>query len=162
MLTQARLKELLDYDPVTGIFRRKSVPAGCHCYAVGDVCGEKFGEGYVRLRLPQGRYQAHRLAWLYMTGSWPVGQIDHINGKKDENRFSNLRDVSSAFNTQNVTAARSNSKTGFLGVTPLRDKFRATIRVDGKQYSLGVYATPELAFAAYVAAKRDMHGGCTI
>lgn len=101
---------------------------------------------------------AHRLAWLYVHGRWPDGLIDHKNGDRADNRFDNLRDVAHRVNMQNLRKAFVSSKTGLLGASPLKDgRFGAFIKRDGKSKNLGTFDTPELAHAAYVAAKRVIH-----
>jgi hypothetical protein len=115
----------------------------------------------MRMCVDGHRYPAHRLAWLYMTGEWP-GEVDHINGKKDDNRWANLRDISHAANSQNVRVAQVNNRCGVLGVKPLRDKFQARICVARKTIHLGTFLTTSEAHAAYVAAKRELHEGCTL
>ena len=105
------LKELLIYDPTTGIFNWK-VKVGKH--NVGDVAGTK--QRYVRIRISGKDYMAHRLAWLYAYGCWPVNQIDHINRDKLDNRLCNLRDVPQSINQRNVGLRKDNSS-GVRGVS---------------------------------------------
>jgi len=103
------------------------------------------------------------MAWLYMTGSWPAAEIDHRNGNKSDNRWENLRDVQPVVNQQNKRRAQSNSKTGFLGVMVSGDgRFCARIRVNGRNKHLGSFRSPELAHAAYLMAKRELHEGGTL
>jgi len=156
MLTQKRLKDLLHYDPETGLFKwantgtgRKNTPG----------CKEN---GYLRIKLDGKKYLAHRLAWLYMMGEWPEHEIDHVNGHKSENRFDNLRDVEKCINIQNQRRASKNNAIGYLGVHAVRDKFRSSIRVKGKLEHLGYFSSPEEAYEAYVLAKRAKHEGCMI
>ena len=84
-LTAERLREVLDYDPDTGVFTRKVRTASS--VKVGDVAGSLNGKGYIRIRVDGRLYFAHRLAWLYVHGEWPVDQVDHINGIKNDNRI---------------------------------------------------------------------------
>jgi hypothetical protein len=155
-----RLRKVLNYDPETGVFTRR-VRTSTRVN-VGDVAGWITDEGYRAIRVDCGTYKAHRLAWLFMTGEWPKNQIDHINRIKNDNRWANLRDVTNAANVQNVHGARSNSKSGFLGVTKHANKFRAAIGHKGKQEYLGLFDTADQAHAAYVIAKRRVHEGCMI
>lgn len=158
-ITAARLRELLTYDPETGAFTnrvkrsRKVVPGEP---AGGLRCG------YVAIRLDGRLYQAHRLAWLYMTGAWPAADVDHINGDRADNRWVNLRDVPHQANMQNQRRPRSDNKTGFLGVHRIGDRFGAQIKGPRGWLGLGYFATPEEAHAAYLKAKRELHEGCTI
>lgn len=91
MLTQAALKEVLHYEPSTGVFTR---------YARRS-CGCQTEQGYIVLGVGQKVYYAHRLAWLYMTGSWPLGEIDHKNRIRNDNRWDNLREASRLTNEHN-------------------------------------------------------------
>lgn len=159
MLTQARLKEWLRYDPSTGLFTR--VKAGGGKAIVGTVISCKRA-GYLQVFIEGHNYVVHRLAWLYMTGEWPKGQIDHINCERADNRWSNLRDVDQSTNMQNRKHSQTNSKTGVLGVSPSYGRFRAAIEVDGKFKHIGRFDTIEEAQAAHLRAKRQHHAGCTI
>ncbi|MCK9994454.1 MAG: hypothetical protein Dbin4_02974, partial [Alphaproteobacteria bacterium] len=98
-LTQSRLKELLHYDPDTGVFTRR-VQTSSNA-RVGDVAGCLHPEGYRHIQIDGKRYAAHRLAWLYMTGEWPTNQLDHLNGVRDDNRWGNLREATHGQNQQN-------------------------------------------------------------
>jgi hypothetical protein len=154
MLTQARLKELISYDPETGIMRRIST---------GKIAGNNT-RGYLQMMVDGVPGLAHRFAWLYVHGKWPDGNIDHIDGNGHNNRLENLRDVTQAINTQNNRKARSNSQSGFLGVIfdKSRGLYRAEITLNGKNKYLGRFGTPEEAHEAYLQAKRAIHPGCTI
>lgn len=99
---------------------------------------------------------------MLVHGSWPRGQVDHINGIKDDNRLCNLRDVSININNQNKRLPFANSHTGVLGVGMLNGKYRARIRVNGKRKHLGDFETIEDASNAYVNAKRLLHAGNTL
>jgi hypothetical protein len=152
-LTQQRLKELLNYDPATGVF---TWLVGGHGVKVGDVAGADNGSGYIRFSVDgkRGR-KAHRLAWLYMTGEWPVGAVDHRDLDKANNAWANLREATNSQNQANKTGRNS---TGFKGVYKDHNRFKAMISVNGKQIHLGNRSTPEEAHALYVAAANDIHG----
>lgn len=160
-LTLARLRELLSYDPATGDFfwihddLRGRNPAYL-------PAGGLNSRGYWRIKIAPHWYYAHRLAWLYIHGVWPSGPIDHINGDRLDNRIANLRDVSQTVNAQNKRKPGSRNKVGLLGVCRDYGLFKACIKVNGKTINLGRFQTPEEAHAAYVAAKRVLHEGCTI
>lgn len=163
-ITHSEVKELLHYEPLTGIFTRKVSTGGRYGSAVGSVAGTLNDGGYVLISLKSLQYRAHRLAWLYMTGKWPEFEIDHKDGIRTNNCWENLRDVTGKVNVQNARKARKNSKTGLLGSSwNMRDKrFVARIRVGCKYQSLGGFDSAELAHAAYLTAKRQLHVGCTI
>ena len=160
-LTQARLKEVLEYDPETGLFRWRSYR--CGRALAGAVCGTDNGRGYLTIHIDLVHYKAHRLAWLYVHGRWPTHLIDHINGVKGDNRIANLREADDAVNSQNQRRAQSHNKCGFLGVHKRESgRFRASIRVNWKLINIGTFDTPEAAHAAYVEAKRKLHTGGTL
>lgn len=156
MITQRRLKELLHYDPTTGIFvRRMHVSSNAR---IGDVAGRRRKHIYLQISIDGVLYLSHRLAWLYMTGDWPKDQIDHINGIRDDNRWTNLRNATGLENQQN-RAACSNNTSGFAGVSwhKCSKKWRACISVAGRQKHLGLFTDCESAFAAYLSAKAEHH-----
>lgn len=161
-LTQARLKEMLDYDPLTG--RITFAFSVCSKTKLGEIAGSFDRKGYRKLHIDGKSYAAHRVCFLWMTGKMPVDQIDHINGIKDDNRFENLREVSSAINNQNKRHAQRTSQSGLIGAyfKPKKNFYQAGITVGGKFTSLGCFKTADEAHAAYVAAKRQLHEGCTI
>lgn len=86
----------------------------------------------------------------------PTNEIDHINGVKDDNRFSNLREATRGQNTRN-SKTRKDSSVGLKGVSPDRGKFRARITLNGVRIYLGTFATKEEAFEAVRAARRELH-----
>lgn len=155
-LTQARLKELLHYDPETGHFTWL-VKVGC--VTPGRRAGTKHSGGYVQMKLDGRFYLAHRLAWLYETGSWPPDQIDHVNGIRSDNRICNLRPATPTQNCCNARV-RTKSTSGYKGVCWVaRDKrWMASITVNKKTEYLGYFKTAEQAHAAYVEAASRLHG----
>ena len=165
-LTSERLNELLSYDPDTGHFVWKVNRKGRGA-RVGKRAGDLHRNGYRRIRVDGVRYKEHRLIWFYTHGTWPKGDIDHINGVSDDNRITNLRDVPHRTNCENVRRAKSHNKSGLLGVAyyPERTspkKYRARVVRHGEAHTLGYYETAEEAHAAYVQAKRTLHEGNTL
>ncbi|MFY3310918.1 HNH endonuclease signature motif containing protein [Achromobacter ruhlandii] len=158
-LTQERLKQVLHYDPLTGKFMWMSHRKNSR---IGTEAGYSDRTKRIKILVDGSQYFAHRLAWLYVHGSWPSGVIDHIDGNPGNNVLSNLRDVSVAINSQNRRHPRSESKTGVLGVFKKNGHFFASISVNDKTRHLGVFETVEEAHAAYVKAKRILHPGCTL
>ena len=157
-----RLKQLVRYDAEAGHFlwrvdRKGSAKAG-------DIAGSECGGGYRAVCLDGHTYKAHRLAWFYVHGAWPVGHIDHIDGDTGNNRIANLRDVDRSTNLQNQRRAHHRSSTGVLGVFPAKTpgRFTAQIRKAGKLHYLGTFDDTQQAHDAYGAAKRAMHQGNTI
>lgn len=153
----ARLRELFSYDPVTGVFTRRTSVGGSKA---GSVAGHAAYDGYVYIQADGKRYSAHRLAWLFVHGRWPYEQTDHINGVRSDNRIANLREATNLQNVQNQKSAHSNNKSsGVLGVSwHSRDrKWRAQIQVDGKKKLIGSYDSIAEAKAAYDNCKADLH-----
>ena len=159
MLTAKYLREILTYAPDTGLFtwKKKKVSDKVR---VGNIAGT-LCRGYVAIRISKVRYQAHRLAWLYVTGKWPIRYIDHINGIRDDNRFCNLRDVDVTTNAQNIGGMKAcGTSTGLLGAYLHKSgRFVSFIRYGGKKRNLGYLDTADDAHAAYIAAKTAHHKG---
>jgi hypothetical protein len=158
-LTADLLREIVRYDKDTGKFTWLA-NRGTRARA-GHEAGS-LSNGYVTIKLQGKVHKAHRLAWLYMTGAWPVMSIDHIDGDKANNKFSNLRDVSRSANLQNQIRPQAGNRAGALGVTPHRSGFQARIQTGKTQKYLGTFQTAEQAHAAYLDAKRTIHIGSTI
>ena len=112
MITQERLKELAHYDPETGVFAWK-IKRGC--IAAGQKAGRKTCYGYIRIQFDGCDAPAHHWAVLWMTGEAVPDQIDHINGVRDDNRWSNIRFATSRDNNRNQRLQDRN-RTGLPGV----------------------------------------------
>jgi len=148
------LRELFIYEPDTGLVRHAVTRGRAKA---GVVVGSPLPKtGYLYMRIYKEVYQVHRVVWKIMTGEDPVGEIDHINGLSDDNRWENLRCADRAGNMQNV-ASRGNIA-GLKGVARNRSRWAARIRVRGKLLYLGTFDTPEQAHSAYVDAALRLHG----
>ena len=157
-LNAENVKTYFEYVPETGeLWWSHKAPVKVR----GKLCGTKNSTGHKFVRLKRKNYYVHRIIWLYFHGVWP-DSIDHINGDSGDNRIDNLRNVDHQTNMQNERKARSNNKTGLLGVSPNGQKYRAEIRFDGKKINLGTFKQPEMAHQAYLVAKRQMHKGATL
>lgn len=158
ILTQERLKEVLDYLPETGdfVWKVRSTKAD-----IGDVAGSVGPLGYRIMSVDGYRCLAHRLAWFYMTGAWPKKHVDHINGNKDDNRIANLRDVSVSDNAHNTKRLRSTNTSGFPGVYPKRSMFLSRITVRNRIMHLGHFATIAQARIARLLAEKQHFGRFT-
>lgn len=164
------LRELLDYDACTGEFtwraRSGFAPKTVQWNKrfAGKPAGHTDLRGYRRLKILCQVHFAHRAAWAYVFGAWPNTIVDHIDGNKSNNRIQNLRDAGKNVNAQNLRGARKDSSSGILGAHPRKGSspWASSIQVDGKMRHLGVFSTAEEAGAAYLAAKRKLHPGCTL
>ncbi len=114
-LTQNRLKELLDYDPETGVFRWK---VNKRNVKIGDIAGYKWKSRntfYIQIGIDGRLYYGHRLAWFYVYGELPEDIIDHDNGDGTFNAISNLIDTTYSLNSKNSRRSKANTS-GFTGV----------------------------------------------
>ena len=151
LITQEKLKSVLDYSPETGVFTWRKRMGRCK---EGSVAGHKQNCGYLKVGLFGSEYSVHRLAWLYMFGEFPANQIDHINRIRTDNRINNLREVTHQQNCQNMKNESVKSASGFVGVVSSDKRFRARITVDSVQMHLGMFDTKEDAHRAYVEARK--------
>lgn len=158
-VTLRRLKELLLYDKQSGVFSRK-IARGQH--KAGSIAGGLTSSNYVEITIDGISYRAHQLAWLYVTGEWAKTIIDHKNTIRTDNSWENLRPSNYSLNGQNRRSAQSNNKVGALGVCMRGKRFKAKIQIDKRTVHLGYFDTKELAEAAYINAKRELHPACTI
>jgi hypothetical protein len=157
MITQSRLKELLHYDPTTGVFRwrhvrrNKSLP--------WDVAGSVQHQGYIRITVDDERHMAHRLAWVYMTGEAPPDQVDHKDLDKSNNSWGNLRAADNTLNHWNEST-RSTNKSGHKGIWWHKQsrKWEAAVRLNGKQHTVGRYERIEDAVEAVKQYREQHHG----
>lgn len=149
ILTAARLREVLIYNPKTGKFRWRQKGPG-RSRQVGGL----HGRGYWRLSIDHGQYLGHVVAWLWMTGEWPPGKIDHINTIRTDNRWVNLRLATPSQQMGNRGLMRTNT-TGFVGIYKGKNK-RWLAQVQNRH--LGMFDTPEEAAEAYRQAALQAYG----
>ena len=162
-LDQAYLKQRLDYDPSTGALTWKYYEHGGARDALwnarfaeveaGSIHSETGGYRRVLVSIDDKPYTASRLIWLYMTGSWPAGQVDHIDHDPTNNRWANLREVTFADNMKNRSKPRNNTS-GVAGVCWIKQnsKWQARIRAGGKSVSGGCFE----AFEDAVARRKEL------
>lgn len=153
-ISQDELKNLLKYDPTTGIFTW--IKCANKNIRVGDVAGTDDKKGYRLIYVKGVLYKAHRLAWLYMYGVFPNNVIDHINQNKGDNRIENLRDCTHSENLQNSKIDKRN-KHGHKGINFFYGKWRATIAINKKSKHLGLFEKIEDAINARKKAENDLH-----
>lgn len=148
--------EFLSYDPATGrltwLNSRRGVRAGSTAGCLGPA-------GYRLVKIARRQYRAARVIWVMVHGAWPDGEIDHVNGRRDDDRLCNLRVVDRAGNSQNRRRAFKNNSHGHLGVTwnCQHAKWQAKITARGVAHHLGLFSSPGPAAAAYQAAKARLH-----
>ena len=145
MITQEYLKSILQYNENTGEFvwlmalkRMK----------IGNIAGS-ITNGYIYVSLNKKKYLAHRLAWFYIYGKWPLNCIDHINGIRDDNRINNLRDVTPRENSQN----RKEHRLGHLPGTTFnkqKNKWHSRYKLNNKSIHLGSFNTELEAHNTYI------------
>lgn len=154
-VTQQRLRELLWYCPATGIFEWKRSAKG---RKMGRPAGCKSAVGYIVIRIDGVLYQAHRLAFLYIYGRWPNGDIDHKDGVRTNNALDNIRECSRSTNLHNRMVGKGRS--GLIGASWCEQagRWHARIQEGGRQRHIGTFPTAELAHAAYMEARRAAHG----
>lgn len=157
MIQRNRLMELMSYDPATGQFvwligRRNHRPAG-------SEAGYRRKDGYIVLVIEGKHYLAHRIAWFYMTGRWPMADIDHKDGDPSNNCFSNLREANRSQNTANSRLSDANTS-GFKGVSFNRrlGKWEAYITKNRRRRKLGYFTKKSEAVKVRRAAEAAMFG----
>jgi hypothetical protein len=150
------VRQILRYDATTGIFMWL-VATGPRA-KIGTVAGFK-KKGYWSIQIHGRSYLAHRLAWLYVHGEWPDGELDHADNDKKNNAIANLRHASRRQNSCNQRKRRNNTS-GYKGVSWHRPnrKWIAQICSNGKKKTIGYFADAKDASEAYAVAARDLHG----
>jgi hypothetical protein len=159
MLTQNELKDLISYDPITGVFIVK-VKWAARAKEIGEILGTSIVRGrlkYLEVKINKEKYYLHRLAFLYMEGIVP-DIVDHIDGNGLNNSWNNLYNGTQRVNSQNVTRIMFNKIDQLpLGVFKHKNKFVAAIKYNYKKLHLGLFNTPEEASQAYQNAKVLYH-----
>jgi hypothetical protein len=150
-----RLRQVLSYCADTGVFRWKEIC--CRRMSVGTVAGSVKKNGYVAIRVDGVRYSAHRLAWFYVTGRWPVGDIDHINKTHGDNRFANLREATRAQNKQNSDHTLGSSKHRGVYWIKKSKKWGSMIEIGDQRIWLGSFEAEDQAAQAYINARAEHH-----
>jgi hypothetical protein len=159
-LTAKRVRELLEYTPETGEFRWRPRPGNPALTAriAGKLAGHE-ADGYWRIRFEGRNHAAHRLAWLYVKGWVPKGDVDHWDGNGLNNRWNNLRATTKAQNCQNLKRQPSahDYPTGCTWLSS-RQKWQVYIGAHGKRIFIGHFASRDAAARAYLDAAAELHG----
>ena len=152
MITQERLKELLQYDPQTGFFTWLVDKGNAR---KGNLAGKLNTASYVQIQIDRKQYLAHRLVWMYLYGVFPSLLVDHIDGDKNNNACNNLRLATATQNQQNKRKFRGKY---LKGVIKSRNSFQSFIRYDSKKKYLGCFKTEQEAYQAYCLAAKQYFG----
>jgi hypothetical protein len=149
-LTYERLKEVLSYDKDTGIFIRNKN---------GKIVGSARADGSLNIMIDGKHYKNNRLAWFWMTGSWPSNVVDHIDRTPANNRWSNLREASTTENGYNSSLSKAN-KSGVKGVfwNSQKKKWHAVIRANGKNKHIGFFDDLKIASEVILKERKVLHG----
>jgi len=158
-LTRPELLGVVTYDPDTGLMRRimRVCPKTGNSVPIDRLVTNRNNRGYYWISIHRTMYLVHRLAFLYMTGEHPNGEVDHINGDRSDNRWVNLRDCDCAANSRNQ-GVRKDSTSGVRGVTfsSSAGKWVARISDNGVRKSLGYHTTFESAVLARRKAEAEL------
>ena len=160
-MTFEELTRLYRYDPRLGLFYHIQ-PNGIETHVKDRPSKNKYliiGDNkYLRIGHQGKRYYQHRLAWLYMTGSWPEHEIDHINGVRCDNRWKNLREATRQQNMFNHQSRRADLPKGVYRCRSPINPFYAQIQINGKQIYLGCYPDITTAKSAYDKSAKQLFG----
>lgn len=158
MIDITQIKKVLFYDPDSGSFinlvtRSSRAKRGSFAGSLDS------SNGYIKIRVNGHVIYAHRLAWLFMTGSFPDFEVDHINGSRSDNRWANLRQATRAQNGSNLKL-KTNNTSGYSGVSfeKIGNKWVAYINISGRKVSLGRYDIKEDAISARKTAEINFFG----
>jgi hypothetical protein len=146
-----QIKELLAYDPETGVFTWKvDRGSGISKVTAGSVAGNSKSDGYLLIGINGTRISGQRLGFAFINGYFPK-EVDHINGDPSDNRICNLR---AATHQQNIASSkhRVNNTSGRKGVIPTNGRWRARISVNSKTIHLGMFDSVDDAHSAYMKA----------
>lgn len=148
------LVEKFRYEPETGLLFWRTASKG---HKANSQVGWVQPNGYLYCSTPWGKFPVHRIIFKMHTGIDPAGDVDHVNGIRQDNRAINLRECSRSQNLAN-SALRRDNKIGIKGVAAHGCRFVAHIRIEGKKRHLGVFLTKEEAHAAYLVAAAARSG----
>lgn len=136
-MTKADILNYVRYDEQTGYFY--DAQASTRVDQINS-------NGYAYVRVDKTWFAAHRLAWFLLTNNFPSSEIDHINRCRSDNRACNLREATKSQNQVNGNCGKGYSRNG--------SKWKAAIKVKGRQIHLGTFATREEAQNAYLQARQ--------
>jgi hypothetical protein len=155
-IPHSELKRLLHYDPETGFWTRL---VGVKGFAAGSPVGYIGANGYRYIGVRRKSFLSSRLAWFYMTGEWPINQVDHRDRTPANDRWNNLREATQSENNANF-GLRKDNPAGLKGVSwdKRKGKWYARIKHNGKGKFLGYSDCPAAAHFSYVVAADLQYG----
>lgn len=155
-----RLRELFCVRADGALIRRNTFRRNAQA---GSIAGCLHHTGYVYVRVDGHRLPAHHIVWAIEHDCYPALDLDHINGKRADNRVQNLREVSRSVNSQNRRKANRNGSSGLLGAHKRLDGYVAVVYLPtGRRIERGIFPTAVEAHEAYIELKRRFHEGCTL
>lgn len=156
-ITQELLRSRYAYDPLTGSLKNK-ISIGLA--KKGEEAGSLTKEGYKTLSVNRTFIMAHRAIWILMTGSQPIGDIDHIDGCPSNNSWSNLRQASRSQNLCNTAIRKNKSSSGVKGVHFCKNSnaWLARLRINGRMVYREAFKTLEEAAIAIKTNRERIHG----
>lgn len=155
MISVKQLKELIEYDRFTGVILWRKNKARA---VKGNLAGSLDSGGYLTIKINQNKYQASRLAWFYVNGSFPIGVIDHINGDILDNRLCNLRDVTPHDNARNRKIYNTNTS-GICGVSWCKKWNKWVVKISKNKVSINIGGFGSLFDAACVRKSKEIEFG---
>lgn len=157
MISHERLEYLLKYNPKTGKFTWKNPTS--NKIKKGSKAGTLNEDGYIIIRLDGKNYRAHRLAYFYVTRTWPTEIIDHKNTIRHDNSWLNLRHISIANNNKNTSTPITNTS-GIKGVywCKTSNRWIAQIYRNSKRVYLGSFTEIDKAQLTIQQARQQFHG----
>ena len=155
-ITHDQLRGIISYDPDTGIFLWIKARGGKRA---GSIAGHVNNCGYLIIRINGIGYMAHRLAYLYMTGSFPIERTDHKDLDKTNNRWNNIREATSSENVFNISTPCNNTS-GYKGVYYDKNHSRwvAQGAINNKQIYIGSSKDIEVAKEIRRTWAKEHHG----
>lgn len=158
ILTQTEVQTRLNYDATTGLFIVRTTARGRRF--IGQLAGTVMKDGYIRIRIDNNKYLAHRLAFLYMTGAWPDldKEVDHIDGDRANNAWTNLRLVTKSQQAMNRKRPSVNTS-GYKNVewSLAQQCWFAKVTVYGITKTKYGFKTPEAANEAAIILRNTLH-----
>ena len=160
-INQKMLREILDYNLETGEMIWIN-PSKYHQDLKGKIAGSAAmhhsGKLYHNIQINGRKYKRSRLAWMWMTGSWPKDMMDHIDGNSTNDAWCNLREADCFTNSWNRKKRKKTSPLP-MGVRQAQSgKYVARISCNKKHITIGTFENPEIAHQAYCKARRQYFG----